>query len=126
MIGTKTEIINFLINQGKDNIRYKLSEYRQARTLKQNSYLHCIFQIIAEKTWYSREEIKEIMKAKFLKKYDDYFGIEFVQSTKELDTKEMTVFIDKIRQFALEYLDLDIPSPDDQRMLDFYNDYFFK
>jgi len=124
MIWNKTEVINYLIKQGKDNIKYKLVEYREKRTISQNSYLHCIFQIIAENTWYTPQEIKEIMKAKFLKVYDTKFDVEFTQNTSQLNTKEMTVFIDQIRLFCAEELSLEIPNPDEKRMLEYYNNYF--
>ena len=127
MIWNKTEVINYLIQQGKDNIKYKLVEYREKRSLSQNSYLHCIFSFVAEYwwTWYTAEQIKDVFKQKFLSEYDAKFDCYVTKRTRDLNTKEMTDFIENIRVFCSEFLQLEIPNADEKRLLEFYNEQFF-
>lgn len=127
MIGTKTEWINYLITQGKDNVRYKITEYRPVRTNEQNKYLHAIFAFIAKywETWHTAEEIKDLLKEKFLSEYSPVFDCSKPKRTRDLTTKEMTEFIEKIRVFCADFLSLEIPNAEDKRFIDFYNDYYF-
>ncbi len=123
-IGTKDEIIEFLKNAKDWN--YICKEYRRKRSISQNSYLHLIFSFIADywNTWYSADDIKEIMKSKFLRTYSEKFKTTYIKKTSQLNSKELTDFIENIRIFCLEFLDLKIPDPEEKRMLDYYNSFF--
>lgn len=123
-IGTKDEIIEFLKNAKDWN--YICKKYRRKRSISQNSYLHLIFSFIADywNTWYSADDIKEIMKSKFLRTYSEKFKTTYIKKTSQLNSKELTDFIENIRIFCLEFLDLKIPNPEEKRMLDYYNSFF--
>ena len=122
-IWSKNEIIEFL-KTAKDWL-YICKLHKRKRSIPQNSYLNLIFQFIADfwNTWYSQEEIKEILKAKYLRTYSEKFKTAYIKPTKELNSKEMTDFIEKIRIWSVEFLELEIPDPDEKRMLDYYNNH---
>jgi len=123
-IWTKQEIIEFLENE-KDWL-YLCKLHKRKRSIPQNSYLHLIFQFIADfwNTGYEADEIKEILKSKFLRTYSEKFRTSYVKPTSELNSKELTDFIKKIRVWSLEFLELEIPDPEEKRMLDYYNNQF--
>ena len=120
-IGTNEELIEYLQTARKR--LYKVKAFSRSRSIPQNSYLHLIFEFIADywDTWHTAEELKEIFKAKFLRKYSYKFKTNYIKPTKDLDSKEMTYFIEKIRVWSRDFLSLDIPDPEEKRMLEYYN-----
>lgn len=120
-IGNKKEILEYL-ETAKEGV-YKVCLHRYRRSIPQNSYLHLIFNFIEMhgNTGHTSEELKELMKCKFLKTYSEKLRSTYIRPTRELDSKEMTVFIQKIRAWCLDFLQLDIPDPKDHRMIEYYN-----
>ena len=98
------------------------------RSNEQNAYLHGV--VIPEVRngliyagWNSAEigtdtDVKNFLKSRFARKQvvnpDTGEVLEFIQPTSEMSTAEMTEFIEQVRQFASEYLGVDIPSPNEQ------------
>lgn len=97
------------------------------RSIQQNAYLHGV--IIPEvqkgliEAGYSANEVtmdavKDLLKYRFAKKeiVNTTTGetMEIVQPTHEMTTAEMTDFIEDVRRFAQEYLNVYIPSPNEQ------------
>ena len=121
MIGTKQEVIKFL--ETAKNGLYKIKAHFRCRSIPQNSYLHLIFTFLEEfwNTWHDKEELKEILKAKFLRTYSYTLQETYVKPTKNLDSKEMTDFIENIRVWSADFLKLKIPNPEEKRMIDYYN-----
>ena len=66
----------------------------------------------------STELVKDFLKFRFAKKelVNEKTGeiIETVQPTSQMNTAEMTDFIEEVRRFASEYLNRYIPSPNEQ------------
>lgn len=121
-IGSKQEVIEYL-ERAKEGT-YKVCLHRYRRNISQNSYLHLIFSFL-EMHWntgHTQEELKELMKCKFLKMYSEKLKTTYIRPTRELDSKEMSEFIEKIRAWSLEFLHLEIPSPEDHRMIQYYNE----
>ena len=120
-IGTPQELIEYL--QTAKQRLYKIKAFSRSRSIPQNSYLHLIFDFIEEfwNTWHDKEELKEIFKSKFLRTYSYEFQTTYIKPTKSLTSKEMTDFIEKIRVWARDFLQLDIPDPEEKRMLEYYN-----
>ena len=120
-VGTNEEIIEYLKTARKR--LYKLKAFSRSRSIPQNSYLHLIFEFIEEfwNTWHDTDELKEILKSKFLRTYSYTLRTTYIKPTKQLDTREMTVFIEKIRVWARDFLSLNIPDPEEKRMLEYYN-----
>lgn len=105
------------------------SYYRQ-RTASQNALLHAYLQEIADETGNEMEQIKDVMKKKFLTTImTDKDGeticnpvtgevMEYVKDTSALSTVEMMDFCDKIRVFAMDW-GIYLEAPDEQRELKF-------
>lgn len=98
--------------------------YRQ-RSLEQNSTLHWYIGMIEKETGQDNKHIKSTLCKMFLepKALLDKNGNEmanpatgeimtYIPSTSDLTTVEMNEFWDKIRQWALDFLGLDLPLPD--------------
>jgi len=99
--------------RGKD---FEIKIKRKKRTNDQNAYLHVIFGKIGLELGYTIEEVKDVFKQKFLT-YEKN-GYKFTYKTSSLDTKEMTVFIDRIRNYCAKELSMYIPAPHEYQMLD--------
>lgn len=113
----KKQIIEYLDNQ--EDWIFEIKKIRKRRSVSQNAYLHFIFSLIASETWETLVNVKKSMKSLFLKQYNTTFNTVITKETSELDTKEMTQFIEKIRVFALDFLNLEIPQPDNSRLLEY-------
>jgi len=78
----------------------ELSEKKKTRTLSQNSYLHVCISILAVETGNNLEDMKQELKraCHFMHTFD---GNKFkTRLTRNLDTKELTDFIEWIRNYA--------------------------
>ncbi|HEY9874610.1 MAG TPA: hypothetical protein V6D12_14315 [Candidatus Obscuribacterales bacterium] len=95
--------------------------FQKQRSNSQNRYYWgVIVEILSEHTGFTREEMHEILKHKFLKT----FGImntnngpqefERTKSTTELSTKEMEEFLSQVRVWASAELGCWIPEPNEE------------
>ena len=108
-----------------------LDKQKKKRTTNQNSYLHLIFGWFAHETGYTREEVKERIFKRLICK--DIFVVEDnrpikiiignkegrkrVRSSTELSTGEMTIAIEKFRNWSAdphECPGIYLPSPQEQ------------
>jgi len=83
-----------------NNKNVELKEIRKKRTLNQNSYLHVLISLYCIEFGYNREEGKVHLKrlCDFMR-YDKN-GEVFLKRSRDLNTKEMTIFIDWIRNHS--------------------------
>lgn len=100
-----------------------LTRLRNPRTTMQNRYLWAVvyphvLQGLRDAGWddfTSTDEVHEYMKARFgaTKAVNRTTGeiVEFPSSTAKMDTGQMSAYIDKVRDFAQEYLGTYIPEP---------------
>lgn len=91
------------------------------RSLEANSYYFgCVLKLLSEHTGYTVDELHEWAKARFIPKHvalcdqngevrDD---IVVGGTTTKLDKVQFYEYIEQIRQFASETLDVNIPDPD--------------
>lgn len=96
------------------------------RTLNQNAYYHGIVVPLVKDGLIdigyneikTNEDAHEVIKYLFLKKTipNEHTGeaIELLGSTKELSTTEFILFIQEIQQWAAEFLNIQIPDPNEQ------------
>jgi len=82
-----------------DKKRIELKEIRQNRTIKQNSYLHVVISLYGIYSGYTLEESKTLFKRLAGLVYEKN-GTKFLKKTSDMDTKELTDFIDFIREKA--------------------------
>lgn len=120
--GLAVHLVEYLGNS-RDGI---IVEYRcrvPERTLRQNRYYWgVVLKIIALETGENDiERLHEQMKYKFLKRRDG--DKVWVGSTKELSTAEFTDYIEAIRKWALEYLDIQVPDAGEVDDREFHSKY---
>lgn len=98
--------------------KIEIKKHIGSKTNRQNRYLYACFKVLSDYSGYTVEEIKQIMKMNC-----DIMKVEkgshvFLRSISELDSKEITVFIDSVRAFGYDN-DCYIFTPEE-----FYNDQF--
>lgn len=104
----------------------ELREIRKDRTLSQNSYLHLLLSYFAmeygDTLDYVKEEIfkkkvnKEIFKGEFVNRKTGEVRVGW-RSSSALDTKEMTLAIDRFRDYSVKEADIYLPRPDEKDFL---------
>lgn len=99
---------------------FELKEKRKRRSISQNSYLHLLFGWFALETGYTAEEVKQDIFKKIVNPttfYEGEFGelikIERWRSTSSLDTAEMTLCINRFRDYASKEAGIYLPEPTD-------------
>lgn len=109
--------LNFLYKKGAT---IEIVEKRKQRTRKQNNYLHLILTWFAIETGYTLEEIKQdIFKRDVCKDFFEYEKGDrtFYRSTTDLDTGEMTLAIEKFRNWSSNTAGIYLPSSDERELL---------
>ena len=100
----------FILNYPKEN--------KQTRSSQQRKYQWgCVYKIISQDTGYTPEEVHQLMGDQFLSYGKD--GKIFTTSTTTLNTKEMEVYLEKVRNFASMKLSIYVPLPNEGK---FYYD----
>lgn len=95
------------------------------RTLSQNSYLHLLLGYFASEYGCSLDEVKidfykrECNKELFERKTVNKHGIEvtYLRSSAELTTSEMTLSIERFRNWSSSIANIYLPSPNDNQFL---------
>jgi len=101
---------SYFIKLKKDGAKIELKKIEKTRTLNQNNYLHCLLGLYSNNTGYTPDELKMIFSEELpeMLMYEKG-GHMFRRSTADLDTKEMTILIDFIRQHSLENMGIYLP-----------------
>ena len=92
-----------------------IGEKKNQRSMSQNAYYNgVVLKIIGEHLGYDRDEVHEILAAKFLKKISKVDGVDMVvvRSTTSLTTDEMSNYIEKCKRFSAMELGCFIPEPE--------------
>lgn len=113
--------IKYLIEK---QVVFELKEKRKKRTYSQNNYQHLLFSWFALQTGYTVEEVKQEIYKKIVNPtlfYEGEFGemvkIERWRSTRDLDTAETTLAIDRFRDYAAKEAGIYLPEPNDLNIL---------
>lgn len=129
----KLEAIEY-INSKKEWTRFKIKVFREKRTLSQNKMIHVLFDLMKkeeQKLWnnYTTDQIKYSMKCFiFWTVIINMWWIDIpvpLNETSNLNTLEAKEFIEQQIEFLNNNYNLCIIWPDDQRLLDYYNNYIF-
>lgn len=110
-----TKQLKHLIEKGAN---IELTEKRGRRTLSQNKYLHLILSWWGLAYGYTLEESKQYFKD--LNKSYYYYqkkGRTFIRSTSGVNTKELTIHIERFRDWSAEN-GLYIPAPNEQQQIE--------
>lgn len=103
----------YLKTFGNTRLDIIIRKHRNKRSINQNNYAHgVVFKMIADELGYSTDDARDLCKTKFLKKTMPDGEI-IVKSTTVLDTKQFEDFLEEVRRWALEYLQLSIPLPNE-------------
>lgn len=114
------EKLKYFISKGKD---FELKVKHPKRSISQNSYLHLILSWFAIETGYTLEEVKQEIFKKHVNPNLFYEGepeekilglnIQRWRSTSSLNTEEMTLSIDRFRNFSSIEMGIYLPDPSD-------------
>lgn len=113
------KLINHLQSLDNDVYEVTIKKYKRKRSIEQNSYYWgCIVNPLAEHFGYLPDEMHEELKLKFNKKTTESKlepgkTIVYGGSTTELNTAEMTHYLESIRIWANTEFGFEIPSPDE-------------
>lgn len=114
-------VLKGFIAKGK---KFELKAKHPKRSISQNSYLHLILTWFGLGTGYTLEEVKQDIFKKHVNPqlfYEGEFGdlikIERWRSTASLDTAEMTLAIDRFRNFSSIECSIYLPEPGDLAVL---------
>jgi hypothetical protein len=84
-----------------DGNKIDIRKIPEKRTIKQNSYVHKLFTLAGTHFGYTTDEMKVLVKRilgyTYLKDGNEYFT-----KTSNMDTKELTEFIDRLRNWSSE------------------------
>lgn len=103
---------HLLALRGK-TVEVTITQRRNHRTLSQNAYYRgVVLPVIAEHCGYSGKSELDSLHARFAEMFLPKIGmLQIRKSTSDLDTREMTDFIENIRRYAAEELGVYVPSP---------------
>jgi hypothetical protein len=113
--------VNHLFAKGK---QVELLE-KTFRSLRQNAYLHCLLGILAIDQGLTIDYVKEFYYKRLVNpdifiitKEDKILGkVEILRSSKELTKEEMSLSIDRLRNWASSELGCYLPSADEESLL---------
>ena len=96
----------------------ELTEKKLSRSLNQNSYLHLILGWFGMEFGYSLTEVKTLYKrlSKDIFEYEKS-NIKFFKSSANINTSEMTISIERFRDWSVQSGGFYIPSPDEKDYL---------
>ena len=128
-IARRSELEEVLQSFDGKEFQITVEKKKKSRSLNQNSYywgvvipsvragLHDLGMKL------SRQEVHELLKLKFLKKeiINEKTGevFEYIGGSSELTTTEFMDFIAELQQWSAEYLNVVIPSPNEQTNIEF-------
>jgi len=105
-----------LSQYNSQDVNVSIKPLRNNRSDSQNRYYWgVVVSILSDHTGYSRDEIHEILRGKFLSDSKSIAGedIRYSHSTTELDTLEFEDYLQKIREWASVKFEIFIPLPNE-------------
>jgi len=105
----------YLLSKDKN---VELKEKRYNRTIRQNKYFYLIVTWYGLEIGYTSAEMKQIIKTEICAEVFSYRknGNVFTKSSADLDTNEMTIVIDQVRNHAAQN-GIHLPDPNEQEQL---------
>ena len=83
----------------EDRAQIEIKRISKKRTNSQNRYVHALFQLFASQFGWTLEEAKSFIKFELGYTYSKNDFI-FLAKTSEMDTKSLSIFIDKFRNYS--------------------------
>ena len=111
---------SFFKNTSGDEAVISIKPHKMTRTGRQNNLYHAIVDQIRVETGNTKKAIKVHCQSEFLESRIEEVAKKqrvVLKSSKELNTKEMSVFIDEVISWAENDIGLELNLPDDWREL---------
>ena len=115
----KQMLINYLKELGNDYI-VDVKKQRNNRSMMQNNYYwKCIVQMLADELGYYPNEMHDILKVKFASEWqsievnNNKVGLQVINSTATMNTKEFEIYAEQIRIWALSELNIRLMLPNE-------------
>tara|TARA_R100000655_G_scaffold31652_1_gene63269 strand:+ start:696 stop:1079 length:384 start_codon:yes stop_codon:yes gene_type:complete len=115
----KQSLINYLKELQSDYI-VDVKKQRNNRSNMQNSYYWaCIVQPLAQEIGYFPDEMHDILKVKFASEWqsievnDKQVGLQVINSSARMNTKDFEIYADQIRIWALSELGIRLMLPNE-------------
>ena len=115
----KQSLINYLKELGSDYI-VDVKKQKENRSIMQNNYYwKCIVQMLADELGYYPNEMHDILKVKFASELqsievnNNKVGLQVINSTATMDTKEFEIYAEQIRIWALSELNIRLMLPNE-------------
>lgn len=116
--------VEWLGMPGRESVTIVASDTRPKRSNQANKYywsvvVELIYLALKESGWeVNREGTHELLRVRFLSE-DKPIGkdgefVTRVKSTTELDSKEFGEYVEACKRFAAEYLNVNVPDPEEQ------------
>ena len=115
----KQSLINYLKELGNDYIVEVKKQRNNRSNMQNNYYWACIVQPLANEIGYFPDEMHDILKVKFASQWenidinDKQVGLQVVNSSARMNTKEFEVYADQIRIWALTELGIRLMLPNE-------------
>jgi len=115
----KQSLINYLKELGNDYIVEVKKQRNNRSNMQNNYYWACIVQPLANEIGYFPDEMHDILKVKFASQWesidinDKQVGLQVVNSSARMNTKEFEVYAEQIRVWALTELSIRLMLPNE-------------
>tara|TARA_R100000742_G_C4259170_1_gene77014 strand:- start:455 stop:835 length:381 start_codon:yes stop_codon:yes gene_type:complete len=115
----KQSLINYLKELGNDYIVEVKKQRNNRSNMQNNYYWACIVQPLANEIGYFPDEMHDILKVKFASQWesidinDKQVGLQVINSSARMNTKEFEVYAEQIRIWALTELGIRLMLPNE-------------
>ena len=115
----KQSLINYLKELGNDYIVEVKKQRNNRSNMQNNYYWACIVQPLANEIGYFPDEMHDILKVKFASQWesidinDKQVGLQVVNSSATMNTKEFEIYANQIRVWALTELGIRLMLPNE-------------
>ena len=115
----KQMLFNYLKDLGKDYIVNIKKQRNNRSTMQNNYYWACIVQPLGESLGYFSDEMHDTLKVKFASEWqsieinEKQIGLQKVNSTASMNTKDFEIYADQIRIWALSELGIRLMMPNE-------------
>ena len=115
----KQSLINYLKELGNDYVVDVKKQRNNRSNMQNNYYWACIVQALANELGYYPDEMHDILKVKFASEWetipleDKTIGIQKINSTARMNTKEFEIYAEQIRIWALTELGIRLMLPNE-------------
>ena len=114
---------NYLLQFKEKDVTIDVKKKKSKRSDEQNKFFHSWCNLLAEHLGYSKDEMKEILKFKFLKieEINDMTGeiFTYTKSTAKLNKSEFADFCTEIQDWCMNMFKIKLPLPNENWTLTF-------